>query len=108
MGVFLDFGNGSFVNQITFSAGSEPHSVNIGDFNNDTILDIVVANYRSNSLGVLLGNGDGTFIEMILFPLEYGSRPFSVLLGDFNNDRKVDCTVANQGSDSLNILLQTC
>ena len=29
-------------------------------------------------------------------------------VGDFNNDRKLDIAVANNGTDSLNILLQTC
>jgi hypothetical protein len=72
------------------------------------ILDIVVANYDSNSLGVFQGYGDGTFAEMTLISLEYGSHPFSVLVGDFNNDRKLDFAVANNDIDSLHILLQTC
>jgi hypothetical protein len=104
--VFFEYDNGSFVNQITYTTGSYPLSVAVDDFNNDIILDIVVVNYVSNNLGVFLGNGDGTFTKMTLFPLEYGSGPFSVLVGDFNNDRKLDFAVANNGTDSLHILLQ--
>ena len=44
-----------------------PYSVAVGDFNNDTILDIIVANYGTNNLGVLLGYGNGTFANMVLY-----------------------------------------
>ena len=33
----------------------------VGDFNGDGKPDLVVANYDSNTVSVLLGNGDGTF-----------------------------------------------
>jgi hypothetical protein len=108
VGIFLGYGNGTFSNQTTYLTGSEPKFVAVSDFDNDTILDIVVANYGSNNLGIFRGHGDGTFAEMIPVPLEYGSRPFSVLVGDFNNDQKLDLAVANNGTDSLQILLQTC
>ena len=108
MGVFLGYGNGSFAKQITYPTGDGPQSASVGDLNNDAILDVVVANYRSNNLGIFLGHGDGTFAEMITVSLKYASHPFSVLIGDFNNDRKLDLAVANDGTDTLYILLQTC
>jgi hypothetical protein len=108
VGVFLGFGNGSFANQTTYLSGSEPKFVAVGDINNDMILDIIVANYGSNNLGIFLGHGDGTFVGMTLIPLEYGSHPFMVLVGDLNNDRKLDFVVAHNGTDSLHIFLQTC
>jgi hypothetical protein len=108
--IFLGYGNGSFTNQTTYSlnSDSDPYSVAVSDLNNDAILDIVVANYAANSLGVFLGYGDGTFTNATLLSLEYGSQPFSVVIGDFNSDKKMDFAVANNGTDSLNILLQTC
>jgi hypothetical protein len=108
VGIFIGYGNGSFENQTTYLTGAEPYSVAVGDFNNDTILDIVVANQGTNNLGVLLGHGNGMFESVMLVSMNYGSRPFSVVVGDFNNDRKLDLAVANNGTDSLNILLQTC
>ena len=33
----------------------------VGDFNGDGKADLAVANYDSNSVSVLLGNGNGTF-----------------------------------------------
>jgi hypothetical protein len=110
VGIFLGRDNGTFTNQTTYPTGwySFPYSVAVGDFNNDTVLDIVVANYGISNLGVLLGYGNGTFASIILFHLDYGSYPFSVVVGDFNSDRKLDLAVANNGTDSLYILLQTC
>ena len=38
----------------------------------------------------------------------YGSHPFYVVVGDFNNDEKPDLAVANNDTDNLMILLQIC
>ncbi|CAF3865131.1 unnamed protein product, partial [Rotaria sp. Silwood1] len=110
VGIILGCGNGSFGNLMMYSTNSSSsrYSLAVEDINNDIILDIIVAIHDTNYLGVLLGQGNGTFASIILFPLEYGSHPFSIVIGDFNNDRKLDFAVANNGTDSLNILLQTC
>lgn len=38
----LGYGNGSFADQISYSAGLGPVSLGIGDFNNDSRLDMVM------------------------------------------------------------------
>jgi hypothetical protein len=110
VGIFLGYGDGLFANQTTYLTGSSssPYSLAVSDFNNDTILDIIVANYGNNKLGIFLGHGDGTFGNVILFSMKYESHPFSLIVGDFNSDKKMDVAVANNGTDSLNIFLQTC
>ncbi|CAF4205255.1 unnamed protein product, partial [Rotaria sp. Silwood2] len=108
--ILLGNGNGSFVNEMRYSTGpfSSPHSVAVGDFDNDNILDIVIASYGTNELGVLHGHGNGTFSSLILISVNYGSHPSSVVVGDFNNDKKLDFAVANDDTDSLSIMLQSC
>jgi hypothetical protein len=66
--IFLGYGNGTFASQILYSngLGSHPSSVAVGDFNNDTLLDIVVANYGINSISVFLGDGNGHFGSQII------------------------------------------
>jgi FG-GAP-like repeat len=110
VGIFLGWGNGSFSSQKTFTTGfeSEPSAVTVGDFNNDTLLDIIVVNYGTSNVGVLLGYGNGSFADVKIFSIGYGSLPFALSVGDLNNDGKLDFAVANEGTDNLQIFLQTC
>src|SRR3989442_12860657 len=51
----------SFTPAATFGVGTHPQSVAVGDFNGDGKPDLAVANAGSDTVSVLLGNGDGTF-----------------------------------------------
>ncbi len=106
IGIRLGDGNRSFTNQITYSTGvgSSPYWVSVADFNNDTLLDIAVANYGTNSLGVFLGYGNGTFANQLTFSLG-SSHPVSLGVGHFNNDKQLDIVVVNNGTFNLTILL---
>ena len=58
----------------------------------------------SDNVGVLLGNGDGTFeLEMTLWT---GSKsgPSSIIVGDYNDDGHLDLAVANMYSDNIVVL----
>ena len=52
---------------------------------------------------ILLGNGDGTFQAAVSYGA--GMTLFSVAVGDFNGDGKLDLAVANEGSNNVSILL---
>ncbi|CAF1310366.1 unnamed protein product [Adineta ricciae] len=109
--IYFGYGNGTFyLNNITLETGSQtkPYAIAVGMFNNDTFLDIIVVNYGSNNVGIFLGYGDGSFMDMKVFAIGYGSLPFSILPGHFNNDQMLDFVVANEGTDNLKIFLQTC
>ena len=69
-----------------FATGTNPIPVAIGDLNGDGKPDLAVANYYSNTVSVLLGNGDGTFGAKTDFGT--GSIPFSVAIGDLNGGRQ--------------------
>jgi hypothetical protein len=75
----------------------------VGDFNGDGKQDLVVANDASNTLSVLLGNGDGTFQAKVDYPT--GNTPWPVASGDFNGDGKLDLVVANRNSNTVSVLL---
>ena len=51
----------SFFTSPTFAVGTGPVAQAVGDFNGDGKADLVVVNKFSNTVSVLLGNGDGTF-----------------------------------------------
>ena len=95
VGVVLGSGNGTFSSMVTYStgAGSYPLTVALGDMNDDGRSDIVCANSRSSSVGILLGNGDGTFGNMMSCSIPARSHPTSVALGDINSDHHLDIVV---------------
>src|SRR5262249_24953246 len=83
----------SFPAPLAFDVGSYPRSVAVGDFNGDGTPDLAVANYYSNNVSVLLGNGDGSFQPARNFAA--GTRPDSVAVADLNGDGIPDLAVAN-------------
>jgi hypothetical protein len=107
IGVFLGYGNGSFAAILTYSTGnySYPMAVTVSDFNNDKQLDIVVADIAIDSIGILLGYGNGTFSIVKTYSTGQGSAPFAITFGDFNNDDRLDIVVANIASNSIAVLL---
>ncbi|CAF1308453.1 unnamed protein product [Adineta steineri] len=103
--ILLGFGNGSFQNQITYFTGydSVPSSLQIGDFNKDNHLDIVVANSGTNNIGIFFGYGNGTFMNQTTYTTTSNSNPSSIVVADFNNDNQLDIAVTNTGIGSLGI-----
>jgi Flp pilus assembly secretin CpaC len=63
--------------------------------------DLVIANVNSNTVTVLLGNGDGTFAEAPGSPFTVGAQPRSVVIADFNGDGKLDFAVADSGDNTI-------
>ena len=62
--ILTGVGNGTFNSQITVTVGDKPHSVAVGDLNGDTWPDLVVPNWKSDDVTVLLNmtnyTSDGT------------------------------------------------
>src|SRR5262249_11096501 len=83
----------------------------VGDFNRDGILDVALATLNSNlssgssdTMAVLLGNGDGSFTVSQSLPYFPGDI-FAVVDGDFNNDGLLDLAVAIPTENAIGILL---
>ncbi|CAF3792437.1 unnamed protein product [Rotaria sp. Silwood1] len=106
IGIFLSQDDNTFTNQQIYSTGfdSHPYSLVVNDFNNDNYLDIAVANYGTNNIGIFFGNKNGTFADQKVFSLN-SSRPFFITIGDFNNDNRTDIAAANYGTNTLGIIL---
>ncbi len=92
--VHLNAGNGTFQPPKVFqTAGKASTALEVADVTGDGKLDIVTANYGSDTVTVLRGSGTGVFRR----PLTYaaGTRPSDVAIGDFNGDGNADIGVSN-------------
>src|SRR5580692_8899969 len=80
-----------------------PRSVAVGDFNNDGILFLSVANDDSsvNTVSILLVNGDGTFKPPVGYPVGHTAQ--FVTLGDIYGDGALEVLTANS-SNTVSIL----
>jgi hypothetical protein len=105
--VLLGNGDGTFSTAVAYDAGGDQtYSVAVGDVNGDGKPDLVVANIlacsscSNGTVGVLLGNGDGTFQKVMTYD-SGGNQAISVVLQDVNADGKLDVVVANYCGSSI-------
>ena len=85
---------GTFAQPATLSAASAAASdIALGDFNGDGKLDMVVVSGTS-SVGVMLGNGNGTFGPETVVQTLSNQNANVVAVADMNGDGKLDIVVA--------------
>jgi len=102
--ILLGNGDGTFKTPVVYSSGGyQPYSVAVADVNGDGKPDVLVVNICADNtcgtdgtVGVLLGNGDGTFEPAVAYD-SGGATPLSVTVADVNGDGKPDLVVAYQG-----------
>jgi hypothetical protein len=112
VGVLLGNGDGTFQSAQTYlSGGDGATSVSVADLRHNGELDLVVSNFCSvpscrdsypladGTVGVLLGNRDGTFQPVVLYD-SGGASTGSVAIADVNGDGKLDLLTANCGPET--------
>jgi hypothetical protein len=106
--VLLGNGDGTFQPAVNYPPGLLG-VIQVADFNGDGKVDLVVVDgvcaFGSCSVGVLLGNGDGTFQPIVNYPAGKGIAFVDV--GDFNGDHKPDLVVAEGNASLVGVLLNT-
>jgi Flp pilus assembly secretin CpaC len=115
--VLLGNGNGTFGTNMDITVGNQPVALVAASFCSSTstaaacagrpsgTLDLAVANQGSNTVSILLGNGNGTFQTPVNYAV--GTQPSGIVSADFNGDGHADLAVTNQGDNSISILLGT-
>ncbi|HEV2289061.1 MAG TPA: FG-GAP-like repeat-containing protein [Candidatus Acidoferrales bacterium] len=108
--VYLGAGDGTFTLTTTFglndasSSGNKPVAITTGDFNVDGLTDLAVTDEDANTVGVFIGNGDGTFQLPLLFAT--GTSPVGLTAGTFEGTAHAPgLAIADSGANTLTIIL---
>ena len=92
----------------SYSVGTNLNGVVVGDFNRDGHPDLLMIdspnNGSINTVHVLLGNGDGTFLQPSVDSVATGSLS-AVVSGDFNGDGILDIAVTDSVNNTVTVLL---
>ncbi|MGA2231223.1 MAG: VCBS repeat-containing protein, partial [Tepidisphaeraceae bacterium] len=102
--VFLGNGDGTFRSPI-ITTQTNIDAAAISDLTGDGTADRITANDVTDMVGINLGSGNGTFRNVT--NILVGNSPVDVTPGDFNGDGQPDIVVANIGSSSLSVILNT-
>lgn len=87
----------------SYKVGKNPTTITTGDLNHDSFTDLVTTNIASNTLSILLGNGDGTFKDQV--QIHVCQEPRALVMGHFNQDDHADVALACSGGDEIALLL---
>ena len=107
--MLLGNGDGTFQPPLFSAVGQsandfyDSQAIATGDFNGDGRLDLAVANQNTNTVSVLLGDGDGTFQPQVTYAV--GQGPDAIVAGDFTGDGHLDLAVANYFDNTVSVLL---
>jgi hypothetical protein len=103
IGILLGLGDGTLAPQKTYMTGnmSTPFAIAVGYINDDDRLDIAVANYDSNNIGILFGYSNGGFTVITTYSTGSSSVPYSITISDLNKDNYTDIVVVTAGTDKM-------
>ena len=87
----------------TYLVGKNPTSIKAADFNGDGFADLITSNIQGNSLSILMGNGDGSFLDQRT--VKACQEPRNLAVADFNLDQHIDLAVACSGSGQVLIFV---
>jgi hypothetical protein len=96
----------SFQPAVEIPVGNGPEAIaaaNLRTVGGDDVLDLAVANGGSDSISVLLGNGDGSFNEAVTYSV--GGHPWFISVADLNGDNLPDLVVSNRDSSDVTVLM---
>jgi len=106
--ILLGNGNGTFQTPSEIDVGTAPTAMTVTDFNGDGIKDVAIGG-GNTELSVLVGLGDGTFVQQPVVMLVPGGDLFSACndigVGDFNRDGIQDLVVPLGNGEGNAILI---
>lgn len=113
--VLANKGDGTLRPKRTYPSGDAPYSVAIGDLNGDRRPELVATDSLGGpdescdegagaSVSVFVNRGDGRLV-IYRGATDTGCDPVSLAIADLNRDRKPDIATANNGANTVSVLL---
>ena len=100
--VLLNNGSGSLVPTWAYPISGSGLELTAADINNDGKLDLCVAMTSTTRVGILLGNGNGTFSAAADYDTTLPS-PYGIVAGDLNQDGNADLVVTSPASGGISV-----
>ncbi|MGB2641442.1 MAG: FG-GAP-like repeat-containing protein [Candidatus Acidiferrum sp.] len=104
-GTFLQAGLPISLGTARTSAPPVAPSITSAMFTTSGYQDLLVTDPVSNTVQVLLSNGDDTFKQATGSPIAVGKQPSAILTGDFNGDGNQDFAVTNFTDNTFSLFL---
>ncbi len=108
-GLYLRLGNGDgtfqkarrIATDAPFPGCGFGPSLVVNNFNGDGKADLAFCDDQAGRIGIVLGNGDGTFQHPVYYTTGFGAgNEFSFAVGDFNSDGKTDLIASTPAGTS--------
>ena len=98
----------TFGAKVDYAYGYRTSAVTTDDINGDGYSDIITTDYQAyrNDCVVWQNNGDGTFVNKLIYGTGGDSTPVSVISRDMNGDGKNDLVTLNQGSQTVSVFIK--
>ena len=97
-------GTGTFAAASSFDTGTDVHQAILADYNGDGKSDMAFIAPNAISIGVRMGNGDGTFGSTTTYSDANGAL-VNGFAADFNNDGIVDIGAIDQTAGNMTVFL---
>ena len=110
--VFLNNGSGGFATPVSYSAGTNPTGMTVGDFNGDGKLDVAIVDTATapadGTAMIYLNDGTGALTLAGATP-DVGLSPTAVFAADLDGDGKDDLAVTNNNgfSSTVSVLISS-
>jgi FG-GAP-like repeat len=101
---------GGFGASVRYQVGGGSRSVVSTDINGDAKPDLISASFRTGSIAILLGKGDGDFNQPVNLPVfsplqaVFTAQVDVIATGDFDADGAIDLAVSQGGSNLITAL----
>ncbi|MCC7330018.1 MAG: VCBS repeat-containing protein [Gammaproteobacteria bacterium] len=103
--VFLNQGLVNFSTGIAYPTGNVGTMLAAGDLDLSGSIDLITANYYSNSLSLLPGAGNGIFGGAV--NVQVAAGPSAVVAADLDNDGDIDLAATSEDTSNVSVLRNT-